>query len=234
MKDKVTRDRTAVDQSENATVFDTDGRQANIVERGETNGGTYVILKQQDGTSLQIPLDLLQQRSDGDYSIPFAFSALDNATRSPQQGQVIPVIQEELQVNKRTIETGRGIRVHQHVVERTEVVDVPLQEDVLEVTRVPIGRPVDRAQIPQARQEGETFIVPVFEEVLVVERQLRLKEEVRITRHKREIRAPQHVVLQSQEVSIEHFDENTRWRGTTGMPSNPKQNTNSPGTSAGQ
>lgn len=217
----------------NTVVYDADGQQARLTAIEENNGTNCAILQQDHGETLRLPQDMLEARSDGSYSVPLTFSAIDQAAQDQNQQHIIPVIQEELQVSKRTVDTGRGIRVQQHVVERTEVVDEPLHEDVLEVTRVPIGSAVDRDNMPQPRQEGETFIVPVLEEILVVERQLRLKEEVHITRHKREVHAPQTVVLKSQEISIEHFDENANWRGTTTMPNNPKENTNNPGTSAG-
>lgn len=223
----------AITPSSTTTVYDAEGRQAHLTAIEQANGVACVILQQEHGNTLRLPQDLLRERIDGSYYVPLAFSDVDNAAQARNEQQVIPVIQEELQLSKRTVDTGRGIRVHQHVVERTEVVDEPLHEDVLEVARVPIGKAVDRANMPLPRQEGETFIVPVLEEVLVVERQLRLKEEVRITRHKREVHAPQTIVLKSQEVSIEHFDENPAWRGTTAMPNNPKENINNPGKPAG-
>lgn len=150
-------------------------------------------------------------------------SAVDAVTRSTADRYVVPVIQEELQIGKRVVDTGRGIRVHVQRVERTEVVDAPLREDVLEVSRVPIGRVVDRNAMPLPRQEGDTLIVPVLEEVLVVEKQLRLKEELRITRHQREVHAPQTVVLQSQQVRIERFDEKASTGGTPTPANAPKE-----------
>lgn len=120
---------------------------------------------------------------------------------------VLPVVQEQIHVSKHEVDSGRGVRLHRYTVERTEVVDEPWREEVVEVTRVPVGTIVDSAAPPVPRQEGDTFIVPVLEEVLVVERRLRLKEEVRITRHQRERHAPQSVVVKSYEVQVERFDE---------------------------
>jgi Domain of unknown function (DUF2382) len=50
----------------------------------------------------------------------------------------------------------------------------------VEIERFPIGRPVDSA--PAIRQQGDTTILSVFEEVFVVERKLVLKEEIHIKR----------------------------------------------------
>jgi stress response protein YsnF len=68
-----------------------------------------------------------------------------------------------------------------------------------------------------SRQEGETLIIPVLEEVLVVERRLRLKEEVRITRQQRTVHTPQSVVLKTYEVQVERFDENRDSGGTPAL-----------------
>lgn len=51
------------------------------------------------------------------------------------------------------------------------------------------------------------MVVPVLEEIMVVEKRTILKEELRITSTRREVREPQRVVLRKEEVSVEHFDE---------------------------
>ncbi|MCA1628121.1 MAG: YsnF/AvaK domain-containing protein, partial [Acidobacteria bacterium] len=61
------------------------------------------------------------------------------------------------------------------VREREEIVDELLLKEAVEVERVIINREVD-APVP-VRYEGETMIVPVLEEMLVVEKRLVLKEE---------------------------------------------------------
>jgi hypothetical protein len=48
------------------------------------------------------------------------------------------------------------------------------------VTRAPIDRIVDH--VPMSRTEGDLTIVPVFEQVIVVETKLLLKEEIHIRR----------------------------------------------------
>jgi stress response protein YsnF len=82
-----------------------------------------------------------------------------------------------------------------------------LLRDQLAVEHVPVGRVVAESDMPQMRYEGDTLVVPVFEEVLVVQKQLLLKEEVRITRHRTEVRIPETVLLRSEQVTAERFDE---------------------------
>lgn len=119
----------------------------------------------------------------------------------------IPVIEEQLGVGTRTVDTGRGVRVHKAVAEQPVTLDERLLCDEVEVTRVPVGRVVAHDQAPAVRYEGETLVVPVLEEVLVVERRLRIKEEIHITRARRERRHHETVVLKAEQVDIERFDE---------------------------
>jgi stress response protein YsnF len=69
---------------------------------------------------------------------------------------------------------------------------------------------VDPAEAPATRYEGDTLVVPVLEEVLVVERRVRIKEELRITRRQREEHCHDTVVVRSEHVSIERFDDTER------------------------
>lgn len=121
---------------------------------------------------------------------------------------VLPVLEESVQVGRRLVDTGRGVRVHTRVTEHEQVIDEPLLQEELVVERVPIDRIITGPR-PTQHFEGETLVVPVLEEVLVLEKKLRLKEEVRITRRARQMHAPQKVNLESEEVTIERFDEGT-------------------------
>ncbi|MDP2274291.1 MAG: DUF2382 domain-containing protein [Archangium sp.] len=120
----------------------------------------------------------------------------------------VPVVQETVEVGRHWVDTGRGVRIDKRVTEREEEVDTPLMHEELTVERIPIDRIVSGPE-PQQHYEGETLVVPVLEEVLVLEKRLRLKEEVRITRRQRQVHQPQRVSLKSEEVSVERFDEKT-------------------------
>ncbi len=126
----------------------------------------------------------------------------DGPARDPEE-VVIPVAREELEVGKRRVETDVGVRVRKTVHEREVVVDEPLEKDEVQIERVKVGRPVDGPL--DVRYEGETLIIPVVEEVLVVERRLMLQEEIRVTRRHREVRLPQHVTLRSEQVNVERI-----------------------------
>ena len=91
----------------------------------------------------------------------------------------IPLVEERLSVAKEMVESGR-VRVRVRVEEREETITEHLTRDELQIERVP--RNVRLAEVPHVRLEGNTTIVPVVEEVLVVEKALMLVEEIHICR----------------------------------------------------
>jgi stress response protein YsnF len=119
----------------------------------------------------------------------------------------VPVIAEELAIGIRTVDTGRGVRIHKTVLEQPVLIDERLARDEVEIRHVPVDRIVAPDEAPANRYEGDTLVVPVLEEVLVVERRVRIKEELHITRIRREEHHQEEVVLKAEQVSVERFDE---------------------------
>lgn len=115
----------------------------------------------------------------------------------------IPIAAEEIQVDRRKFVTG-VVRIKKQVQERVETIDQPLYTESVTVQEVPINRPIDA--IPSVRYEGETMIVPVVEEVTIVQKRLILKSELHVVKVKGERREPQEVILRSEQVSIERHD----------------------------
>jgi stress response protein YsnF len=125
------------------------------------------------------------------------------ADRLEQDREVVPLVEEQAVVLKRRKLT-EGVRVRTVTRERDEVVDEPLAVEEVEVERVPLDVWVD-APVP-VRQEGDTTIVTLVEEVVVVEKRLRAIEEVRITKRRALRHAPQHVTLRREEAVVERLD----------------------------
>jgi uncharacterized protein (TIGR02271 family) len=103
-------------------------------------------------------------------------------TKPIQAGEnaIIPVIEETARIEKGVVETGR-VRVQTRTATTEEVLRETLRSDAVGVTRVPIDRVIAEGEAaPVARTEDGVTIIPVLEEVLVVEKRLVLKEEVHI------------------------------------------------------
>lgn len=117
----------------------------------------------------------------------------------------LPQIEESLAVERREVDLG-GYRITKRVDSRDEVVDELLHGQHAEIERRPIGRQLAPTEVPKPRYEGDTFVVPVVEEVIVAEKRLVLVEEVRIRRVHTTHRQPQHVTLRKEEISIERIE----------------------------
>jgi stress response protein YsnF len=139
----------------------------------------------------------------------FRRSALPVDPVNPLENDIlrVPVFQENVHVDKRLVDTGRGVRIHKTVAEIPVHIDERLLSEAIDVTRVPVDRIVALDQAPQTRYEGDTMIVPILEEVLVVERRLRIKEELHITKTRRETHHTDTVLLKTEQVEVLHFDE---------------------------
>ncbi len=196
-----------------------DGLRGTIENAAGPNGRATIRLE--DGRAVEVPAELLIVQQDGNYHLDLTLAELElaDARRSgvvgaaigevigesaSGHGTVIPVVREELEIGKRTVETGT-VRIKKIVREREEVVDIPLLREEIEVKRIPINRIVEGPV--EARQEGETWILPLVEEVLVVEKRLMLKEEVRVTRRQIEERRPQHFTLRTEEAEVERTSD---------------------------
>lgn len=132
---------------------------------------------------------------------------IDQVQPNGQQSLKVPVVREEVQVEKQAVDTGRGVRIHKTVAEHPCHIDERLLRDDVEVSHVPVDRIVPLDAAPATRYEGDTLVVPILEEVLVVERRVRIKEELRITRTRREEHHAETVMLKSEQVSVERFEE---------------------------
>src|SRR5882672_10114563 len=98
---------------------------------------------------------------------------------SEPERMVLPLQTETLTTSRNQI-AGSIVRVATVTREQEHFVDEALLHEHVEIERVPVGRQVDA--IPPVREEGDTTVLPVMEEVVVIERRLILKEEIRVMR----------------------------------------------------
>ena len=117
-----------------------------------------------------------------------------------RQDAVIPLVEEEVRIDKRSIVTGK-VRVRTVTDTVEEMARATLEGREIEVVRVPIDREVDVA--PAVRTEGDVGIVPVVEEILVVEKRLVLKEELRLQPRKTQETVEVPVTLRKQRAVVE-------------------------------
>ena len=121
-------------------------------------------------------------------------------TRQVEAEKTLALAEEVATLSKRVVGDGR-VDVKTETETTEEVVRELLCSDHVEVTRVPIDRQVD--VVPQTRTEGDLTIIPILEEVLVVEKRLMLKEEIHIRRTAKTERFESTVTLRRQRAVID-------------------------------
>jgi uncharacterized protein (TIGR02271 family) len=191
-------------------VKDKDGLWGTVVSGSPPlhSNAAQVVVQTENGQQFLVPTELLVQQPDGSYSLPLRLAELKHSGSEHRGHQdepmVVPVLVEELDVQKRPVETGK-VRITKVVHERETTVDEPLWQDDVAITRVPIQRVVE-GPVP-VREENDTTIISVVEEVLVVEKRWMLREEIHIRQQRIETHQPQRITLRSEEVQVERVPQ---------------------------
>lgn len=196
---------------------DRDGLRGFIDEQdaGWDDKHGQVLVRLEDGRQAMVPAEELRRAGDGSLYLPYGLSELTqvaargSGAKKAAGGRadgavVVPVVAEQLEVQKRKVEAG-GVRIRKTVSEREEVVDEPLLREEVQVKRVPVNKVVD-GPVP-VRHVGDTMIVSLLEEVLVVEKRLMVKEELHITKEQVESYRPQRVRLRTEEAVVERVED---------------------------
>jgi uncharacterized protein (TIGR02271 family) len=170
--------------------------------------GGEVTLRLEDGSRVIVAAEALAAQPDGSYTValgPDDLTRQGNGAAALQREPIakIPIVEESARIEKRVHETGRVV-VHVTPHEVVQSVDVPLVEEQVDVRRVPVNRFVD-GPVP-TRQDGDTTVVPVMEEVLVVEKKLMLREEVHVTRRRVTSHERQNVTLRQEQARVLRAD----------------------------
>lgn len=130
------------------------------------------LVRLEDGTELHVPPDALEPQPDGSFYLRQSARAApapppERAPRErPAPGPAIREPEPEPASNGRQSTSSAAAAAEQFF------------RHGYDVQRVPIDKIIDQPVSP--RQEGDTMIFPVVEEVLVVQKKLVLKEEIHV------------------------------------------------------
>lgn len=117
---------------------------------------------------------------------------------------VIPVIEEEVVVTKKMVETGL-VNLSKTIKESVESFEIPLEQEQVVVNRIPKNEIVE--VMPAAsRYEGDVMIISVLKEVAVIEKRIMLVEEIHVSKIKTEKRETHEVTVRKEEVNITRKD----------------------------
>lgn len=169
------------------------GRVEQVIAQPRTGQPEYVVVGVgRDSRKLTFPVNMFQASAQPDrLQLPFTrqeavtqgnstgTNAFDALRYNDSQELRIPLVEEQLRVEKRPVELGR-LHIEKTVEEVPENLTVPITRDDVEVQRVPVNQIISSPAQPH--QDGDWYVVPVMKEMLVVEKRLMLVEEIRIRR----------------------------------------------------
>lgn len=121
----------------------------------------------------------------------------------------VPVIVEEVRVDTVAQTTG-AVRVRIEASERPQRLDLEEWVEEVAIERIPCNRPAQERQ--PARTEGDTLVIPVYEEVVTLQRCLMLKEELHVTRHRRAQPVQAEAILREERAVVERQQADGSWR----------------------
>ncbi len=125
--------------------------------------------------------------------------------KQDDQHNSLKVIEEQVHIDKQVIEKSK-VRLSKKVHEENETVSVSVKSEEVKVEKLEVNKYVD--EVPQVRYEGNTMIVPVMKEVLVIEKKLLLVEEFHITKYITTKEEEKTIPLRKEEVIIERIASN--------------------------
>jgi stress response protein YsnF len=118
--------------------------------------------------------------------------------------KTIQLVEESVVVDKERVVTGRvRVSTSSRLVE--DIASASLSGVRVEVTRKPVDREIEA--VPETRVEGDTTIIPIVEEIVVVEKRLVLVEEIHVRRIEttEDVEVP--VTLRKQTATVERIEE---------------------------
>ncbi len=169
----------------------------------------------ESGREVMVPSTHLHLKTDGTYYLDLTVDPRPPDSQGPlapesaptEPGDVVmPVIQEQATFTKRVVETGR-VRVRKTVSREPFTIDEPLVRDEYEIERVPANRVV--TQPFPTRVEGDTTIIPVYEEQTMVIKRLILREEIHLIKKQRTTHHRATVTLRKENVEVERIPSKT-------------------------
>ena len=129
--------------------------------------------------------------------------------RESGEGGSVPVIEEELEVGKRTVRRG-GVRVYSRVVDQPVEEDVELREERVTVDRRAVDRPVERGELSGLRDQS--IEVHEVTEEPVVQKRARVREEVVVGKETNTRTEKVRDTVRRTEVEVERIGDDADYR----------------------
>lgn len=154
--------------------------QADEYSQAVRGGSALLTVTVENGADAQRVEKLLERAGANDVNERGASQGMraDMQSRGAK-GETLKVMEEELQVGKRTVETG-GVRIRQHVIERPVQEQIQLCEEHAIVERRPVDRAATPGEIDALSMQDRELEIRERAEQAVVGKTARVVEEVRV------------------------------------------------------
>lgn len=153
----------------------------------------------------------LDERASG-YTAGTTAADTNRTETTTSSDTTIPVIEEEMRVGKRTVETG-GVRVRSRIIERPIEEHLRLREEHVHVERTPVNREATSADI-NSFKEGDLEITE-HAEIPMVDKEARVVEEVNIGTDVEEHVEDIHGTVRKTDVEVDNLTEDELRRRRT-------------------
>ena len=134
-------------------------RDLQMLSDGLTSGGTLIIVRAEQGLAGKVEsvFESHHARKVDEQAVSTGTTPVAAAPVAPKVANapvatkttgdaVIPVVEEELAVGKREVETG-GVRVYSRIIETPVQEQVTLREEHASIERHPVNRPISEAEL---------------------------------------------------------------------------------------
>ena len=149
-------------------------------------------------------IDVNEKASEYGYSTNSGITNKENMDwRSGNESTSIPVVEENVQVGKREVETG-GVRLKSRIIEKPVEENLRLREERVTVERTPVDREATDADLNNF-QEQEIEITE-HAEVPVVSKEARVVEEVKLNKEVEHRDETVKETVRKTEVDVENLE----------------------------
>jgi len=214
--------RRASDILDDAGAVDVD-EDANAYNYGTTGAAPVGAFNETTGTTLTPGLgpDMTTGTTLGTTGADYTDTTttdrdITNTSDNDVTDRTIPIIEENIEVGKRTVQTG-GVRVRSRIVEKPVEEELRLRQERVYVQRNPVDRPASEADFTTFR-EGEVEVTE-HAEVPVVNKEARVLEEVSLGKDVDERKETVRDTVRKTEVDIDNLENksssDTTWKNNS-------------------
>jgi stress response protein YsnF len=218
---RIIGDRRVVDDDGEARTVDSKGRNTNRITdffnslfghdsddakrhaSVGSNSHSIVTVHAQTGDEAETAASILDDCGAVDVDERATQYGFERTSGNREEETSIPRIEENLEVGKRSVETG-GVRVRSRIVDRPVEENIRLREENVRVERNPVDRPVSSSDMENFQERD--IELTERSEVPVVNKEARVVEEVRVSKEVNERNETVRDNVRETKVDVENIE----------------------------